>query len=321
MQGWFADNVVHLSPEKTMALSLYAQSAQDWFAASCASPILELTEIAGFYGHAVIIKAPPHSCVVKFAFQDGRVAKEIAALQRLRPHSVLPMPEVLASGVRSIGGKDVGMLVLDYLPGKAPWDIQPDAARIVALSDSFVEAMLHLHQQSNPAGYELPDGGFTQSLIAAFSDWNRAAHAYSQAADSPFSPVLRVSLQALWELRHDVLGPIDRDASSLVHDDPHAGNFLFDPVTCLPLAMLDPCDVAFRHREQDLFHLADVRPEWGLFERYVSACTLHAGHEQRRWFFSIWDDVKHSLNRGWYDENWFTAKFDRLAASGVRLGA
>lgn len=102
--------------------------------------------------------------------------------------------------------------------------------------------------------------------------------------------------------------------SSLVHDDPHAGNFLFDEHSGELLAALDPCDVAFRHREQDIFHLADVTPELNLLETYLQHYTPPAGFAVRRWFFSLWDDAKHSKNLNWYDAQWFDGKLAKLAA-------
>ncbi|MBM5572241.1 phosphotransferase [Deefgea chitinilytica] len=127
-----------------------------------------------------------------------------------------------------------------------------------------------------------------------------------------FPPELRAAYAKLWDERERFLAPIT-GPSSLCHDDPHACNFLYDVVTGLPTAAIDPCDVAYRHREQDIFHLADAYPQWRLLETYIEQCSLAAGYAARRWFFSLWDDVKHSVNVGWYDAPWFAAKFTRLA--------
>ncbi|MBE9610564.1 phosphotransferase [Chitinilyticum piscinae] len=303
-----------------MEESAYALAARSWFAEFSARDITDLKEIAGYYGHVVLIQAADASCAVKFAFQKGRVAREVRALDRLRPFSLLPLPKALATDALVLGKEEMEMLALSFLPGCAPWDIQPDEEQVKALAGTFTACMLNLHGHSHPDGYELPDGAFSSSLVTAFTSWNIRLYCYSQSENSPFSPALRTALRLLWDKRDEILAPIDSDPSSLVHDDPHAGNFLFAPDTCQPVAMLDPCDVAYRHREQDLFHFADVRPEWGLLECYADAYLLRDGFAQRRWFFSIWDDVKHSLNRGWYDEAWFMAKFARLAECGIRLG-
>ena len=114
----------------------------------------------------------------------------------------------------------------------------------------------------------------------------------------------------LWEQKDQVLSPIN-SRSSLVHDDCHIGNVLFDPKTFKVAAILDPCDTGYKHREFDLFHLDDVRPDLKLVERYQEKVPSAEGFECRRWFLSLWDDAKHSRNMGWYDEQWLLAKVNQ----------
>ena len=58
-----------------------------------------------------------------------------------------------------------------------------------------------------------------------------------------------------------------------------------------------------------MIHLFDVRSDLHIAERYLEKSHLDDGFEERRHFFSLWDDAKHSRNMGWYNEQWLTNKF------------
>ncbi|WP_051304969.1 phosphotransferase [Chitinilyticum litopenaei] len=306
----------------------YAEAAQAWYIGNYQVVPERIREIAGFYGHVVMLAGPETqpAVAVKFAFQDGRCAREITALERLRPHSSLPLPAVVAQTSLSVAGGNQPheVLVLAALPGVAPWDLPPASVRAPQAATEVARVLAAVHGVSDPRGFECPDASFTPSLLGAFEAWFAPVWHYAAADAAPFSPALRSKLAALWAARSALLAPINAEPSSLVHDDPHLGNLLFDAQTGLPTALLDPCDVAFRHREQDVFHLADAMPDWRVMEAYEALSPMTAGWEVRRWFFSIWDDVKHSRNRGWYDEDWFERKFiqlrDALQSSHVYQG-
>ena len=269
-------------------------------------------EVPSFYGHVVFITGEQGDYVVKFSRQAGRLASEVAALARLRPHSVLPMPEILFHGLVPSEQGQLDTLLMPKLSGVPAWELPDPLPNPAATAQKIVEQMLAWHAVSDARGFEHADGSFTNDFLSAFESWTQPLQQFIASNDSPFSAELRAAYAKLWDERERFLAPI-AGPSSLCHDDPHACNFLYDVVTGLPTAAIDPCDVAFRHREQDIFHLADAYPQWRLLETYIEQCPLAAGYAARRWFFSLWDDVKHSVNVGWYDAPWFAAKFTRLA--------
>ncbi|WP_410499776.1 phosphotransferase [Chitinibacter sp. S2-10] len=273
-------------------------------------------EIAGFYGTAVLLHGAAGvsgDVVVKFGWQPGRVEREIAGLARLRPHCRVPMPQVLGSGMADLG-YPIETLLLSRLPGVAPWDVAKPWAHPEHTAQQVVDVLLGWHAVSDARGFELPNGCFVADLLSAFEAWTLPLHDYVQSDASPFTPQQKRAYALLWQARQCFLAPLAGMPSSLVHDDPHAGNFLFDAQTGELLAALDPCDVAFRHCEQDIFHLADVAPELNLLETYLQHYAAPPGFAARRWFFSLWDDAKHSRNLRWYDAQWFDDKLAKLAA-------
>jgi hypothetical protein len=269
-------------------------------------------EVPSFYGHVVFITGEQGDYVVKFSRQAGRLASEVTALNRLRAHSLLPMPEILFHGLVASENGDLDTLLMPKLSGVPAWELPEALPNPQQTAQIIVEQMLAWHAVSDTRGFEHINGEFSAEFLAAFESWTQPLVDFLFSSHSPFSLELRAAYAQLWAERERFLAPIT-GPSSLCHDDPHACNFLYDAVTGLPTAAIDPCDVAFRHREQDIFHLADAYPQWRLLDTYIEQCPLAEGYAARRWFFSLWDDVKHSLNVGWYDAPWFAAKFTRLA--------
>ncbi|WP_373973862.1 phosphotransferase [Chitinibacter sp. SCUT-21] len=277
--------------------------------------------IAGFYGCAVILQGPAGDVVVKATAQAGRTHREVAGLARLRPHTTVAFPQVLLQKNIELDHQSLEILLLDRLPGVAPWDVAKPWANPAQTAQQVVDVLLGWHAVSDPRGFELPNGEFAADLITAFEAWTEPLHCYVQSKTSPFTPWQKYAYAQLWQARHRLLAPLAGMPSSLVHDDPHAGNFLFDEHSGALTAVLDPCDVAFRHREQDIFHLADVSPELNLLETYLQHYTPPAGFPARRWFFSLWDDAKHSRNLAWYDQQWFDEKFNQLVQLDEQYGS
>lgn len=295
--------------------SPFVRAALDCYQAHFSAVARFDREVVGFYGSAVLLHGTvgvSDAVVVKLSKQPGRVAREIVGLERLRAHSQVAMPQVLANGTIDMD-YPIEYLMLCRLPGVAPWDVAKPWANPQQTAQQVVDVLLRWHAISEPRGFELPNGEFVADFITAFEAWTAPLHHYVQSETSPFTQQQKQAYAQLWQARHRLLAPLAGMPSSLVHDDPHAGNFLFDEHSGELLAALDPCDVAFRHREQDIFHLADVAPELNLLDTYLQHYAAPAGFAARRWFFSLWDDAKHSRNLAWYDQQWFDDKFAQLA--------
>ncbi|KLV04152.1 phosphotransferase [Photobacterium aquae] len=259
-----------------------------------------------FYGWVVFLGSGKSRVVVKFSREVGRLVLELDGLQRLRKSVSCKVPEVLFFGRED--GHDY--LMLEWVDGMPAHKLPATPMAISAFRDSYVDVLLEMHEHS-AEGYEIPKQGFTDSFDSAFEHWMSPVYRYVMSEYSPFTPHLREIYGQLWESRADILSEL-KGAPSLIHDDCHIGNVLFDPKTFKVSAVLDPCDVGFRHREMDLFHLYDVRPELGLVEHYCKHVTLDDGFELRRWFFSLWDDAKHSRNMGWFDAQWLEGKVAKM---------
>jgi hypothetical protein len=69
--------------------------------------------------------------------------------------------------------------------------------------------------------------------------------------------------------------------------------------------ILDPLDAGWGNYEIDLFHLANGRPELGLLKHYLKQRPATESFWLRYHFYWFWDDVKHYLRMGYYDEKQF----------------
>ncbi|AJR06026.1 phosphotransferase [Photobacterium gaetbulicola] len=264
----------------------------------------DLSEIhETFYGWVVFLASEKAKVVVKFSREIGRQAKEIKGLERLRQALTCPVPEVLYFG-REEGYE---FIMLEWLEGISAHQIPNDPIAIERFSESYLALLHTMHEINAPQGFESERGQFYTSLTTAFSDWMGPVYRYIISEVSPFSPAQKQAYQSLWAMKDEILSTAS-PISSLIHDDCHIGNILVDPKSFEVTGVLDPCDVGFKHREMDIFHLYDVRPEMRLAERYQQAVSLPPGFELRRWYFSLWDDAKHSRNMGWYDEAWIQNK-------------
>ncbi|MDO6499197.1 phosphotransferase [Photobacterium sanguinicancri] len=259
-----------------------------------------------FYGCVVFLVAGKQKIVIKFSKEIGRLAKEIQGLERLSQIVDCPVPAIYFYGREE--GYDY--LVLEWLEGQSAHELPPETKAIATFGEHYTDILLALHECSHEQGFEVDAESFVPTLSEAFDHWMFPVFRYLMSSASPFSTQLKDSFEQLWASRQQVLAPINH-GSSLVHDDCHIGNVLFDPKTYKVAALIDPCDVGFKHREFDVFHLYDVRPDLNLADIYMKKASLADGYQARRWFLSLWDDAKHSRNIGWYDEAWIRNKFER----------
>ena len=256
-----------------------------------------------FYGWVVFLASDNAKVVVKFSREIGRLAKEIKGLERLQQALPCPVPQVLYFGREE--GYD--FIMLEWLEGISAHQIPNDPIAIKRFSDGYLELLHTLHEMHNPQGFELDNGQFEANLPQAFAHWMGTVYRYIVSEVSPFTPAQKRAYESLWAMKDAILSTASSE-SSLIHDDCHVGNILVDPKSFEVTAILDPCDVGFKHREMDIFHLFDVRPELQLAERYQQEVALQPGFDIRRWYLSLWDDAKHSRNMGWYDEAWIQNK-------------
>ncbi|MDO6706709.1 phosphotransferase [Photobacterium sp. 1_MG-2023] len=250
-----------------------------------------------FYGWVAFLSSEKQRVVIKFCRQPGRLCKEIQALKRLKLLIDCKVPEVIFFGQEE--GQEY--IVMDWVEGVPAYELPQKKQAIDIFSEHLTDLLIEMHDQPQDHGFELMANQYDAHFIPAFETWMSPVLRYLTSQNSPFSTELKKQYERLWESRVEVLSPMN-DVPSFVHDDCHLGNVLFDPETYRVTAILDPADAGVKHREFDLFHLNDVRPELDLMSRYVAKSPLAEGYEARRWYFSLWDDAKHASNIGWYDE-------------------
>jgi hypothetical protein len=77
---------------------------------------------------------------------------------------------------------------------------------------------------------------------------------------------------------------------------------MVDPETLTLTGIIDPIDAGWSDPEIDLFHLPNARPDFGLLDRYLQEIQVDESFWARFHFYKFWDDVKHYLRMGWYEE-------------------
>lgn len=260
-----------------------------------------------FYGWVVFLISPKGKVVVKFSREFGRIEKEVTALGLLKKKVTCPVPEVYFFG-RSEG---YDYMLMEWLEGISAYELPNNPKAIETFREDYTNILIALHEHTDSRGFEATPEKFEPSLIDAFDQWMYPVLRYVLSSASPFSCELKDAYRFLWEKKTEILTPINNQ-SSFVHDDCHIANVLFDPKTYKISGLLDPCDVGFKHKEFDIFHLFDVREDLKLVARYHEKSPLIEGFEIRRYFLGLWDDAKHSRNIGWYDESWINSKLDRF---------
>lgn len=271
------------------------------------SPICELQQIDGFYAQVWLARTVNGSAAVfKCYRQPNNMAREAAALATLSAAGGAVLPRVLGQEQDELGE----ILVLQRLPGVNACAGLQDPTDIHRFADAVTDILLRWHSHSSPQGHQDLDGTFRSSFGESCRHFvgERLGWLHSPQGIARTTQKMRDAIDHIWAQGEALLAPIANDASSLIHDDCHAANFLVSPQTRQVTAVIDPCHSRFSHREIDLFHLNDARPEFRLLETYLEKHPAKPGFAARRWLFSVFDDVKHVQFSNWFDENWFMGK-------------
>ncbi|WP_027251110.1 phosphotransferase [Photobacterium halotolerans] len=259
-----------------------------------------------FYGWVAFLASEKRRVVIKFCRQPGRLSQEIHSVNRLRAMIDCKVPEVLFFGCEE--GHE--FIVMEWMDGVPAHELPNDHHALEVFSEHFTELLINMHNQPNDGGFEIAENTYDSQITPAFEIWMSPVLRFVLGSDSPFSAELKNHFEKLWDERQRVLAPMN-EQPSFVHDDCHLANVLFDAKTFKVAAILDPADAGIKHREFDVFHLNDIRPELDLIARYVAKYPLAEGYEIRRWYLSLWDDAKHASNIGWYDEQSFIYKLQK----------
>ncbi|TJZ77521.1 phosphotransferase [Chitiniphilus eburneus] len=261
--------------------------------------------IDGFYGQVYLLTlADGTRRVIKRFRIAGFAHLEMQATRRLRRYTPahLAVPDILQFETVEQGGWDA--FLMPFVIGVPAYDTPQE--HVPMLVEDIVALQRHWHAQTQTAFEDL-DGNLHDNFLESYRAYLAPRIAFLEKTED-FNPAQKRRLFATLDLLEPLLAPLANDMPSFIHDDGHAGNYLVDPVTWRLCAVIDPAAARFAHRELDLFHLPDSRPEYGLLERYLALTPPAPGWPKRRWLFSLWDDIKHAEFTGWRDEAWFDRK-------------
>jgi aminoglycoside phosphotransferase (APT) family kinase protein len=271
----------------------------------------------GFYAHIYRVEMvkDPKVVILKCHKYAGRSAREQQQLEILRRHAIVRVPAVYGLHLQSELFPAEG-LSMEHIPGIDASKIEfPDEGVQRRFVDLVVRNLLSWHEVSNPQGFGELEGPF-------YGSWREC-----------FGKRIAVYQERIHQAEHRgvvsayVMGVIDRSVqcfdqifqngsrrSSLVHSDYNAWNMMVDPTTYELTGVIDPIDAGWEDFEIDLFHLPNCRPELGLLERYLQEVEVEEGFWPRFKFYRFWDDVKHYLSMGWYEEGRFRGYAEALEA-------
>jgi aminoglycoside phosphotransferase (APT) family kinase protein len=273
-------------------------------------PVKECHRVGqGFYAavYRLSIEKVPYTLIAKCHKYRGYSARERDQLQALARHSAIRVPEVYH--VHEYSDRlPFEALIMEYVPGVNASKLEfPTKVIERQFVEAIVRNLLAWHAISNPRGFGQIGGPFygtwTEYFQHQISGYHEAVHQEQLAAavSGYVMGVIDRSFAALAQIFRN-----SAHVSSLVHGDYNLWNVLADPDTCEPTGIIDPIDAGWADREIDLFHLANCRPELGLLNRYLQEIELDGLFRVRYTFYRFWDDVKHYVRMGWYDEGRFS---------------
>ncbi len=272
----------------------------------------------GFYAriYRVSIDKDPHTVIVKCHKYAGRSGKEKAQLEALRSHALAKVPQVYALHLPSNGFPGEA-LTMEYIPGVNASEIEfPDERLRRRFVDQVVENLLAWHAVENPLGFGELDGPLYRTWSECFRA--RVASYHARIHSAALSPAVSEYVMSVIDRSFESMERIFEGASqrsSLVHSDYNAWNMMLDPVTFELTGIIDPIDAGWSDYEIDLFHLPNCRPDFGLLERYLQEIPVDERFWLRYRFYRFWDDVKHYVRMGWYEERRFRDYASELEAA------
>ena len=273
-------------------------------------PVIQLSKIGrGFYAdiYQTSIDRDPYNVIVKCHKYGGRSAKEKEQLELLARYSILKVPQVYHLHLHS-PELPFEALIMEYIPGiNASQVAFPNRDVETRFVDTVVHNLLAWHAVSNPHGFGEIGGPFYGNWIDLFekqiASYRQQMVEKKRRKRTASEYVMGVVDRSFEHMRAIFCG--SNHASSLVHSDYNLWNVMVDPDTYEPTGVIDPIDAGWADREIDLFHLANCRPELGLLERYLHETETNEAFSLRYAFYRFWDDVKHYVRMGWYEEGRF----------------
>jgi aminoglycoside phosphotransferase (APT) family kinase protein len=272
----------------------------------------------GFYAHVyrVDLRSDPDRLIVKCHRHPNRAAAEASQLRELRRHAVVRVPQVYSIHLRS-DDLPCDAFTMEFIPGVNASTLEfPDERTRLRFVDAVIENLLAWHAVTHPEGFGPLDGPFHPTWVESLGP---RIIAHRDALDdarhrSIYSPYVLSIIDRSCEAFDAIFANAGR-RPSLVHSDYNAWNMMADPESFTLTGIIDPIDAGWSDPEIDLFHLPNARPDIGLLDRYLQEIELDAAFWMRYRFYRFWDDIKHYLRMGWYDEERFSTYARELEKS------
>lgn len=276
----------------------------------------------GFYAavYRVSMEGAPGKAIVKCHKYPGYSAREGAQLALLARHALLKVPEVYH--VHTFAPDlPFEALIMEHIPGVNASRIAFPSPDVMArFADAVVDNLLAWHAVVHPQGFGEIGGPFYPTWLDFFG---RRIAAYREQIRAPahratVSPYVMSVIERSFDRMPQILSRASGEAV-LVHGDYNLWNVMVDPDTYQVTGIIDPIDAGWGDWEIDLFHLPNCRPEVGLLERYLQQVQVDGAFSVRYAFYRFWDDVKHYLRMGWYQEDRFRGYARALEAEMDQL--
>jgi len=263
----------------------------------------------GFYGAVYFVESdkPPHKLVVKWYKHARNNERESSQLKLLGKHSLIKVPEVYAIH-RHSDDLPYEAMMMEFIDGVNAGGIEiEDAVKQNRFADRIIDNLLALHAVTNPQG-------FGEEGAVPFPDWtacyrSKVDRMYAEITSVRFAHIVSPVVMDTIERSYDLFDRVFRDnpaTASLVHSDYNLWNILVNPHTLEPAAIIDPFDAGWADKEIDLFHLQNANGDrFRLLDRYRSQAALSDLFDVKNAYYRFWDDIKHLIHVGWYEEEHF----------------
>lgn len=269
----------------------------------------------GFYGvvYYAEIDKEPYRVIIKWYKHSGNNRSEMENLELLKKYSLLKVPDVyfIHSSDQEIPYE---ALCMEFIEGINAAQLETDHVNRDKFVEQMVNNLLHLHNITNDEGFE-----YDKLYYSEWKDCYRARidyYYYAIMNNDVYKKVFSTNVLDKLEkslLMYDEVFEQQISRSSLIHGDYNLWNILVDPVTANVTAVIDPMDCGWSDKELDLFHLQNADGDrFGLLEYYKKHADLTTNFPVKNTFYWLWDDVKHTVNTGWYDEERYSQMGEKL---------
>lgn len=277
---------------------------------------------AGFYAEVYRVRMTgcKGSVIAKCHRHPGIAESESRQLAVLKEHSIVPVPSIYSVQQYS-EDCPCDIIFMEDLPGITAADVQfPDERTQSGFVDMVVENLKAWHSVHPDSGFGELDGPFYPSWPEAF--FARITKYMTALQEDRHRAVISEYVMGVIGASYADFEGIFSEANSrpsLVHSDYNAWNMLVDPDTYELSGVIDPIDAGWADFEIDLFHLPNARPDLGLLDRYLEGMETNDAFQMRYRFYRFWDDIKHYLRMGWYEERRFSEYAHALETEMKRL--